>query len=106
MQQRDPGSSDSGRILPHAAAFAGPPGAAIVTVDDDPDDDPSASETDDDDAPARPARVDPRLLDPDVIERARRVEIYRRLIEADPQTSLFTRPESPPKRAVPTPRVI
>lgn len=105
MQQRDPGSSDSGRILPHAAAFAGSPGPAIVTVDDDPDDDVSASDTDDD-GPARPARIDPRLLDPDVIERARRVEIYRRLIEADPQTSLFTRPESPPKRAVPTPRVI
>lgn len=57
-------------------------------------------------SPIHRARVDPRLLDPDVIERARRVEIYRRLIEEDPLTSIFGRPDSPPRRAVPTPRLL
>lgn len=125
MQQREPEPSDSGEILPHAAAFARESGPTTVMVDaprpgepsrddvavvgadaplvvDDDDDEPR-----DDDAPAaRPARIDPRLLDPDVIERARRVEIYRRLIEQDPQQSLFTRPDSPPRRAAAAPKTL
>ncbi len=119
MEQREPETtSDSGEILPHADAFAReagvatvtieapvtrePPRAAVVVIDDDDD---SRDDDDDDDAPAaRPARIDPRLLDPDVIERARRVEIYRRLIEQDPSVSLFSRPDSPPRRDVPAPK--
>lgn len=115
MEQREPDPSDAEEALPHAAAFARESGPATLTAEAGPtprspasfDDDEDDDRDEDDDAPAgRPARVDPRLLDPDVIERARRVEIYRRLIEEDPQTSMFARPDSPPRRAVPPPKTL
>lgn len=108
-------------VVPCADAFARAPRPGAVSGALPGPDAPPAREVADDDRGARPptdgddddvaatsperaARLDPRLLDPDGIERARRVEIYRRLMEQDPQRSMFARPESPPRRELPAPR--
>lgn len=104
MQQREHERLDVMTAAPHPEAFL-----REVPVDARPVDHGDAPDVDEapDDAPRpRPRQgwVDPRLLDPDVKERARRVEIYRRMIEEDPLTSLFVRKESPPRRQAPVPR--
>ncbi|MCO5167435.1 MAG: hypothetical protein M9894_13895 [Planctomycetes bacterium] len=107
MQQREPERLDlvGG---PHPEAFAGeiPIDARHVGDDDDVPDAPAAPPARRGGPGHRPGWVDPRLLDPDVKERARRVEIYRRMIEEDPLTSLFVRRDSPPRRQAPVPRII
>jgi hypothetical protein len=82
-----------------------PPRTLYYTADDD--------ELDDDgevgamgEVAQRPARVDPRLTDPDTLERAKRVEVYRAMIEQDPNSSIFTRTNSPPRRVLPAPRTL
>lgn len=79
-----------------------PPPTPYYAADDDEPDDP----VDEVEVVGRPARVDPRLTDPDSLERAKRVEVYRVMIEQDPQASIFTRANSPPRRVLPAPRTL
>ena len=80
-----------------------PPPAPYFAADEDEQDDPVDRE---DDVVRRPARIDPRLTDPDTLERAKRVEVYRVMIEQDPQVSIFNRQNSPPRRVLPAPRTL
>lgn len=79
-----------------------PPTTPYYAVDDDDLDLDDAV----DEVAQRPARVDPRLTDPDTLERAKRVEVYRAMIEQDPNSSIFTRTNSPPRRVLPAPRTL
>lgn len=82
-----------------------PPPAPYYYATDEDDQDEGADQ-DDDVVVRRAPRVDPRLTDPDTLERAKRVEVYRAMIEEDPKASIFGRTNSPPRRVLPPPKTL